>query len=67
MRDAYYEPGSRQMVTVLTRGRSRGGELFPGVPCRRSLMNVLLQRPDGTKVVRPFRGLRKPEEVTTNG
>lgn len=56
---------SRQLVTVVIRGRSRGGELLPGVPCKRSPMNVLIQRRDGTQVVRPFRGLRKPEEVTS--
>ncbi|MGW4638033.1 hypothetical protein ACWEN6_05880 [Sphaerisporangium sp. NPDC004334] len=28
--------------------------------------NVLIQRADGTKVVRPFRGLRRPKEDTSD-
>jgi acetyl esterase len=42
----YLEHG--QAVTVLVRWSGKGPR------------NVLIQRGDGTKVVRPFRGLRKP-------
>lgn len=47
---AYLERG--QPVTVLVRWR-------PGTGGPR---NVLIQRADGSKVVRPFRGLRKPQQ-----
>lgn len=42
----YLERG--QPVTVLVQWKGKGPR------------NVLILRPDGTKVVRPFRGLRKP-------
>jgi hypothetical protein len=45
----YLERG--QPVTVLTRWGKGGGP-----------RNVLIRRADGTRVVRPFRGLRKPRE-----
>ena len=44
----YLERG--QPVTVLTRWNGKGPR------------NVLIKRADGSKVVRPFRGLRKPKE-----
>jgi acetyl esterase len=44
----YLERG--KPVTVLVRWKGKGKR------------NVLIQREDGSKVVRPFRGLRKPEQ-----
>lgn len=41
-----------QPVTVIARWR-------PGARCPR---NVLIEHRDGSRVVRPFRGLRKPKE-----
>lgn len=48
----YLERG--QPVTVLVRWR-------PGARCPR---NVLIERADGSRVVRPFRGLRRVKEGT---
>ena len=47
----YLEKGAP--VTVLVRWSGRGPR------------NVLIQREDGSRVVRPFRGLRKPSERAT--
>jgi acetyl esterase len=46
----YLEKG--QPVTVLAKWGPGGGK-----------RNVLIQRQDGSKVIRPFRGLRKIKEV----
>ena len=48
----YLERG--QPVTVLTRWRPGSG----------GPRNVLIQRADGTRTVRPFRGLRRPPQET---
>ena len=62
----YLEHG--QPVTVLARWRhSRSAPLPASLvlwlrPPSRSPRNVLIQRADGSKVVRPFRGLRRPKE-----
>jgi len=47
----YLERG--KPVTILTPFGSGGGP-----------RNVAIQRADGSRVVRPFRGLRRPKEVT---
>ncbi len=47
----YLERG--QPVVILIQWASGGGP-----------RNVLIRRGDGTQVVRPFRGLRKPSEET---
>jgi len=51
MRDTYLEHG--QPVSIVTRWGTGGGP-----------RNVLIRRQSGQLVVRPFRGLRKPEEIT---
>jgi hypothetical protein len=60
MGDRYLLRG--QPVTVLARGggRSRGG-LPGGAPARRSPASVLVQYADGSRAVRPARGLRRME------
>jgi hypothetical protein len=50
----YMERGAP--VTVLVQWGPGGGP-----------RNVKIRRPDGTEVVRPFRGLRKPPEETEHG
>lgn len=65
----YLERG--QPVTVLIRSRWSAPPPAPAVPWivwlrpprRTAPRSVLIQRADGTKVVRGFRGLRKPKET----
>ena len=51
--NTYLERG--RPVVVLVQWRTGGGPVGP--------KNVMIRREDGTEVVRPFRGLRKPPEV----
>lgn len=44
------------------RGRWAGGTFAPAR--RQGPRNVLIQLADGTRTVRPFRGLRRPKETT---
>lgn len=51
-------------ITVLTRWRTPGPELCPpwlvwAHPPTPAPRNVLIERADGSRVVRPFRGLRR--------
>lgn len=61
----YLERGTP--VTVLARWSTPGGGCWPPwlhwhTPCRLTApRNVLIQRQDGSRVVRPFRGLRRTE------
>lgn len=63
----YLERG--QPVVVLKRWRHATGQLhYASLACTRLApsigpRNVLIQRQDGSRVVRPFRGLRKTEEA----
>jgi hypothetical protein len=54
-RTLYLEKG--KPVTVLIRAKPRRGAPF----------NVLIERQDGSRVVRPFRGLRVPKEDRADG
>ncbi|QGY05222.1 hypothetical protein MMSR116_27465 [Methylobacterium mesophilicum SR1.6/6] len=59
-------------VRVLIRwGKTSAGSSAPMSPlndcswsCRRAPHNVLIQRQNGSRVVRPFRGLRKLPELS---
>jgi hypothetical protein len=52
----YLERGRPVVVLVQWRSGLRSGPTGP--------RNVLIRRADGTLVVRPFRGLRRPDAVT---
>ena len=64
---SYLERG--QPVTVLARGNWKRPEpvrcavIWLRSPRRLAPRNVLIERADGSLVVRPFRGLRKPKEA----
>ena len=67
----YYENGLPVMVLVRWGGQMSQNEPAPAaaIRIRTGPRNVLIQRSDGTKVVRPFRGLRRtpPDDFPASG
>jgi hypothetical protein len=71
----YYENGQPVVVLVRWGGQMSQNEPAPAfidaaaIKTRTGPRNVLIQRADGTKVVRPFRGLRRtpPDDFPASG
>lgn len=63
--NTYLEHG--QPVTLLARAAVHRGTLPGGTPVKAAPVNVLIQRDDGTRVVRPFRGLRRKRDTEDVG
>lgn len=64
-----YLEGGEPVVVLIRWGRTDRGPILPVIDFdqsgarRRAPNNVLIERKDGSRVVRPFRGLRRSAEV----